>query len=234
MCGVHVRRYRERDILVVCAALVYCTRTIYQWWAGRVHELSRDIPGAVEKERLAVFHPRFHTRLCCIGARSRVADSMYMLLHTLLKLAHFLLNVYVAIRCACIATYRKCADLWCGTTELDVLLRIHAKTKKVPRHLVIVLGLCDESVLDCVRIIGWCITLNIPYISFFDRNGKKTIWYQSIYISLYMWKLSWKKKKKNYRLSYFVCASCICMRLCRRSIYLSHAMCVNLETITKH
>lgn len=103
---------------------------------------------------------------------------MYTLLHTLLKLAHFLQNVYVAIRCACITAYRKLADLWRGPPEMEsVLLRRCARTEKLPRHLVIVLGLCDQSVLDCVRIIGWCITLNIPYISFFDRNGKKTIWY---------------------------------------------------------
>lgn len=72
--------------------------------------------------------------------------------------------------------HRKCAALWCTTatsttTELDALVHTLAKTKKIPKHLVIVLGLCDESVLDCVRIIGWCITLDIPYISFFDRNG---------------------------------------------------------------
>lgn len=97
---------------------------------------------------------------------------MYTLLHTLLKLAHFLQNVYVAIRCACITAYRKLADLWRGPPEMEsVLLRRCARTEKLPRHLVIVLGLCDQSVLDCVRIIGWCITLNIPYISFFDRNG---------------------------------------------------------------
>lgn len=95
----------------------------------------------------------------------------YILLHTLLKLAHFLHNVYITIRYVFIVTYRKCMDLWCAKTELDLLLRMRATTKKIPRHLVIVLGLCDESVLDCVRIIGWCITLNIPYISFFDRNG---------------------------------------------------------------
>jgi len=108
----------------------------------------------------------------------------HILLHTLLKLAHFLHNVYIAICYAFIVAYRKCTDLWCARTELDLLLRMRAKTKKIPRHLVIVLGLCDESVLDCVRIIGWCIALNIPYISFFDHNGKKTIWYQSIYLSV--------------------------------------------------
>lgn len=111
--------------------------------------------------------------------------SMYthILLHTLLKLAHFLYNVYIAIRYACIIAYRKCTGLLCARTELDLLLR--AKVEKIPRHLVIVLGLCDESVLDCVRIIGWCIALNIPYISFFDRNGKKRFGI-NLYISLCM------------------------------------------------
>lgn len=138
---------------------------------------------------------------------------MHKLLHTLLNLAHFLCNVYVAVRYAFIAAYRKCTDLWCATTELDVLLRMRAKTK-IPRHLVIVLGLCDESVLDCVRIIGWCITLNIPYISFFDRNGKETIWYQFIYISLYVKIVAKKILSLIFYVCVYVCACvedrCIC------------------------
>jgi len=110
---------------------------------------------------------------------------MYTFLHTILVFAHFLHSLYVVIRYACTVVHRKCTDLWCTTTtstttELDALVRTLAKTKKIPRHLVIVLGLCDKSVLDCVRIIGWCITLDIPYISFFDRNGKKMIWYHYI------------------------------------------------------
>ncbi|XP_012219209.1 dehydrodolichyl diphosphate synthase complex subunit NUS1 [Linepithema humile] len=101
---------------------------------------------------------------------------MYTFLHTILVFAHFLHSLYIVICYACTAVHRKCTDLWCTTTtstttELDALVRTLAKTKKIPRHVVIVLGLCDESVLDCVRIIGWCITLDIPYISFFDRNG---------------------------------------------------------------
>lgn len=147
---------------------------------------------------------------------------MDKLLHTLLNLAHFLCNVYIAIRYTCIAAYRKCTDLWCATTELDVLLR--AKTKKVPRHLVIVLGLCDESVLDCVRIIGWCITLNIPYISFFDRNGNETIWYQFICFSICV------AKKRSPFISYVY----VCMRLCWRSMYLSYAIKNDKTLISKH
>ncbi|KAL6257222.1 hypothetical protein P5V15_012149 [Pogonomyrmex californicus] len=98
---------------------------------------------------------------------------MNALLRVILAFAHLLYSLYVAILYARDAVYRKCTDTWCvnTTAELDTLACTLAKIKKIPRHLVIVLGLCDESVLDCVRIIGWCITLDIPYISFFDRNG---------------------------------------------------------------
>lgn len=110
-------------------------------------------------------------RLCCIDTQSRGRMNA---LRTLLVLAHLLVSLYTAIRYACDATYRWCTkEFWHtdSTAELDALVRTLTKFKKIPRHLVIVLGLCDESVLDCVRIIGWCITLDIPYISFFDRNG---------------------------------------------------------------
>ncbi|KAL0116591.1 hypothetical protein PUN28_009909 [Cardiocondyla obscurior] len=55
--------------------------------------------------------------------------------------------------------------------ELVTLARVLVRTNKIPRHLLIVVGLCDNYPLDCVRIIGWCITLGIPYVSFFDRDG---------------------------------------------------------------
>ncbi|EZA49334.1 hypothetical protein DMN91_001088 [Ooceraea biroi] len=101
---------------------------------------------------------------------------MYILLRTMLTLAHFFHILYTAILYIGTAVLRKCTDIWytitaSTTKELDVLVATFAKTKKIPKHLVIVLGLCDDLVLDCVRIIGWCITLDIPYISFFDRNG---------------------------------------------------------------
>lgn len=98
---------------------------------------------------------------------------MNTFLYTLLVFAHLLHSLYAAIRYACDAVYRRCTEPWCASTtaELDTLVRTLTNAKKIPKHLVIVLGLCDESVLDCVRIIGWCITLDIPYISFFDRNG---------------------------------------------------------------
>ncbi|XP_014485258.1 PREDICTED: dehydrodolichyl diphosphate syntase complex subunit Nus1 isoform X2 [Dinoponera quadriceps] len=95
---------------------------------------------------------------------------MYTLLRALLVLVH---RLYIGFCYAWAALQRVYADLWCAassTTELDTIVRTLARAKKMPRHLVIV-QVIDQSLLDCVRIIGWCITLDIPYISFFDRNG---------------------------------------------------------------
>ncbi|EGI64158.1 PREDICTED: dehydrodolichyl diphosphate syntase complex subunit NUS1 [Acromyrmex echinatior] len=94
-------------------------------------------------------------------------------LSTLLVLVHFLCKLYNAICDACNAVYRRCMYSWCANTtaELD---KFNSLTNKIPRHLMIIFGhlrLCDESVLDCVRIIEWCISLDISYISFFDSNG---------------------------------------------------------------
>ncbi|XP_011859470.1 PREDICTED: dehydrodolichyl diphosphate syntase complex subunit NUS1 isoform X1 [Vollenhovia emeryi] len=110
-----------------------------------------------------------HTLLCCIDTQSH-ASSMSAFLHMMLVLAHLLHSLYIAIRYACDAAYGRCAEYWRAGTTAE-LIRTLTKMKRIPRHLVIVSGLGDESVLDCVRIITWSTILDIPYISFFDRNG---------------------------------------------------------------
>lgn len=177
------------------------------------------LPSALRNRRAP--SPVVSHRLCCIDTRSCVSR-MNAFLRTLLVLAHLLHSLYAAIRYACDAVYRRCTDPWYASTtaELDVLVRTLTKANKIPRHLVIVLGLCDESVLDCVRIIGWCITLDIPYISFFDRNGKKTIWYWYIYMWRHREKSS--KKKKNIVLCVYKYVY-VYVYLCWRSSVICHA-----------
>lgn len=141
---------------------------------------------------------------------------MNALLRMLLVLAHFLHSLYIVIRYACDVTYRCFTKPWHASTtaELDALVRTLTKINKIPRHLVIVLGLCDESVLDCVRIIGWCITLDIPYISFFDRNGKNTIWYWYITVSVCAEQIR-KNFKNTKKKDHFMCTfMCACTRMC--------------------
>lgn len=172
------------------------------------------LPGALKDPPRTVGPPHGpHARLCCVDTRSR-ASRMNALLRTLLTLAHLLHSLYVAVRYACDTAYRWCAGPWHAdaTTELDALVRTLTKSKRLPRHLVIVLGLRDEPVLDCVRIIGWCITLDIPYVSFFDRDGKNKIFVLIYHCYLYV---RGNLKKKNEKKNCFMCTldvyRCVCV-----------------------
>lgn len=124
---------------------------------------------------------------------------MFTLFRTLLVIAHFLYSLYVMIYYACITVYRKYTEVWGKTssiTGLETLARTIARNRKIPTHLVIVFGLRRVSLLDCVHIIGWCITVGIPYISFFDYNGK-TIVLPHTYLFLQIY-----EKKNHQRFMY--------------------------------
>lgn len=43
--------------------------------------------------------------------------------------------------------------------------------KKLPSHLVFVIGCEDISFVDLSKIIDWCVALGISCVSFYDRNG---------------------------------------------------------------
>jgi hypothetical protein len=109
---------------------------------------------------------RFFIDICALIA-------LIMIAYMLLILAHLVYSLYCAIRARTIVVYRWFIRKWYKTTECDVLVHTQ-QLDKVRKHLVIIFERVFD-VLDCIRIIGWCITLDIPYISFFDRNGKKPI-----------------------------------------------------------
>lgn len=141
---------------------------------------------------------------------------MYTLLHTLLIFAH---RLYAAFCHVCTALQRMYTDFfWCAVTastmtEHDTLVHMLTRVKKIPKHLVIVNALCDQSFLDYVRIIGWCITLDIPYISFFDRNGKMTCYH---YICCAILAILCEERK-----SVTISCVCVCVRATRRnSVYI--------------
>ncbi|XP_076278298.1 transport and golgi organization 14 [Lasioglossum baleicum] len=99
---------------------------------------------------------------------------MFTVFRTLLILTHFLYGLIIAVYNCCVLLHRKCTEIWYGEnsrTEVEWLVRAASKTKKLPRHVLIIFGAKQDTTLDCVRIIGWCITLGIPYVSFFDING---------------------------------------------------------------
>nr|XP_003705367.1 PREDICTED: dehydrodolichyl diphosphate syntase complex subunit Nus1 [Megachile rotundata] len=99
---------------------------------------------------------------------------MFTVFRILLILTHFLYDLFSAVYNYCIIVHRKCTKIWYGEnlrTEIEMLIQTANKMKKLPRHVVIVFGAKEDTIFDCIRIIGWCITLGIPYLSFFDING---------------------------------------------------------------
>ncbi|XP_043249396.1 dehydrodolichyl diphosphate synthase complex subunit Nus1 isoform X1 [Colletes gigas] len=99
---------------------------------------------------------------------------MFTVFRTLLVLTHFFCDVFTAVSNCCMFLHRKCIEIWYGEnlrTEVEWLVRAASRMKKLPRHIVIIFGAKEDTILDCVRIIGWCITLGIPYISFVDISG---------------------------------------------------------------
>ncbi|KAK9297022.1 hypothetical protein QLX08_009121 [Tetragonisca angustula] len=99
---------------------------------------------------------------------------MFTVFRMLLMLIHFSCDLFAAFYKYGMILHRKCIDIWYNEnlrTETDMLTRVAKKMKNLPRHVVIIFGAKEDTICDCVRIIGWCITLGIPYISFFDISG---------------------------------------------------------------
>lgn len=44
--------------------------------------------------------------------------------------------------------------------------------KRLPCHLVFVVGCEEISFVDLSKIIDWCVALGISHVSFYDRYGK--------------------------------------------------------------
>lgn len=99
---------------------------------------------------------------------------MFTVFRMLLILIHFLCDLFTAFYNCCMILHRKFTKIWYGEnlrTEIEILTRAASKMKKLPRHIVIVFGAKENTIFDCIRIIRWCYTLGISYISFFDISG---------------------------------------------------------------
>lgn len=104
---------------------------------------------------------------------------MFTVFRILLILIHFTCDLYHAIYDCCATLHRKCMEVWCGggddvknawRTEIEIM-KCAKELRKLPRHLVVVFGTKEDTVSDCVKFIGWCLALGVPYISFFDITG---------------------------------------------------------------
>lgn len=50
-----------------------------------------------------------------------------------------------------------------------------SRIKKLPEHLIVVIGSEEISYFDVTRIIGWTVALGIPHVSFYDQDGNSNI-----------------------------------------------------------
>ncbi|XP_006622062.1 dehydrodolichyl diphosphate synthase complex subunit Nus1 [Apis dorsata] len=99
---------------------------------------------------------------------------MFTVFRMLLILIHFSCDLFAAFYNCCMILHRKFIEIWYGEnlrTEIEILTRAASKMKKLPKHIVIVFGAKENTIFDCIRIIRWCYTLGISYISFFDISG---------------------------------------------------------------
>ncbi|CAG5074829.1 Similar to NUS1: Dehydrodolichyl diphosphate synthase complex subunit NUS1 (Homo sapiens) [Cotesia congregata] len=92
-----------------------------------------------------------------------------------LKLIHFIVTVLMTVYDYLITikdnliNYLRPKTLKCIDTIVDVC--DVSKLEKLPSHLVIVVASKDKvSFSDLAKIVGWCCTLGIPNITFYDRE----------------------------------------------------------------
>ena len=101
---------------------------------------------------------------------------MYIVFRVLLTLIHLLYGLFLRARRQWREWKLWCDELWYGkdsTTEAEVLIRSIKGVGNLPRHLAVILGHEAVSFVDLVRIVSWCVITGIPYVSFYDHNGKE-------------------------------------------------------------
>ncbi|XP_016845748.1 dehydrodolichyl diphosphate synthase complex subunit nus1 [Nasonia vitripennis] len=101
---------------------------------------------------------------------------MYIVLWFLFIVAHSLYDFFEFIKKQCKhlrlrieqrGYLNKFSDDYSFLTSNNCL----ATASKIPRHLAILLGQEEISVLDLRRLISWCAIAEIPYITFYDHKG---------------------------------------------------------------
>lgn len=99
---------------------------------------------------------------------------MSLVFQILLSVAHFVYSLYCFL-------IKHCESLlssidrrkFFNKQECDIFVDSEnlIKSSKVPRHLAVILGHEKISILDLVKLISWCISAEIPYVSFYDYKG---------------------------------------------------------------
>lgn len=93
---------------------------------------------------------------------------LYVLIHTLYTIIEFVWTIVSHI-------YDRLKVIYTGLgndkKEIDHLQQRLSRISKIPKHLTVILGVEEYTTIDLANLICWCISVKIPYISFYDFKG---------------------------------------------------------------
>ncbi|KAF5280232.1 hypothetical protein FQA39_LY18092 [Lamprigera yunnana] len=91
----------------------------------------------------------------------------YVMVHTLYEFFEFL---YYSFLCY----YQICLNVYHKFSKIEDRKFVYENTrviKKIPTHVSIILGNEEPSYKDLAKLVLWCVTTGITYISFYDHKG---------------------------------------------------------------
>ncbi|KAF7993692.1 hypothetical protein HCN44_010287 [Aphidius gifuensis] len=100
---------------------------------------------------------------------------MSTLLRPVLSIIHIIYTIYILIKTQWFYLNNEIIRLInpkslklneCILNECDT-----SGLKKLPGHLIVVIGSENVSFVDIIKIIGWTVALGIPHVSFYDQDG---------------------------------------------------------------
>ncbi|XP_058791103.1 dehydrodolichyl diphosphate synthase complex subunit nus1 [Phymastichus coffea] len=99
---------------------------------------------------------------------------MTLIFYLLLNLLHFINNLYCFIKQYCVKicllmkhhvyANKGFENYWLENSSDNLV-------SKLPNHIAIIIGLEEISIIDITKLIDWCMTIEISYISFYDHKG---------------------------------------------------------------
>lgn len=93
---------------------------------------------------------------------------LLIITHNLFNLLCVLYNMYVWLNNELKSLFNSHEVI----NDVQCIDNLFKKLDKMPQHLTIILGTEKPSFKDLINIIIWCTTSGIPFVSFYDHNGK--------------------------------------------------------------
>lgn len=93
---------------------------------------------------------------------------LYLLTHGLYTLFELFYQYIIHVNVAIKTLFNDCFS----KTERIKCLENRQLISKRPKHVTVIFGAEETTFKDIAKLIIWCITTQISFISFYDYNGK--------------------------------------------------------------